>query len=629
MSSVSTPPTLNGVAPNESDTRAVEADVQHKLQYSLSDMERTGGLVGWCASKFLSAGDWIERELEERRQTIGGIDNLFLLLTDATDFNPVCACMYTMRGQLTIDDLRNAVRRLHAKFPKYGQRVTSVGRKFHGARFEDDPYFDINNHVRTTRLPEPAGKAELDELMGDFIAQDWDLSKPLWEMVLVENYRDEEGAECAIISRGHHTLADGQGFVISQLYMTSYHEDLVKAMSQTSAAIRDHHRARITPSKIHPSLRPLDRFAHPTSHVFLAPLIHLILLLLFWTTYAWTIAFSLVLSLYQGSVQLLLFVLTCWRVDMLTASQTPYTSTRVKSREFCRSKAVSIDDIKLCQQAFSGKRPGSAVKEPGGRSKVGHVTLNDVMCAVMADVCGDEVQRRIELERAGGIWGWVQGMLRRVLPSPLGFFIPISIRRPGDFSMRNLSTASLVYLYPSPPSSQPRPESLHAHIHAARSSLSLLKHSLLPTIIFYLTQIIAGQAPVLWPLPFVMVKGSWNIVRERAVKPLVRGVMESFPILLTNVPGPAKKRITLEGVEVITWTALPPQSGKGTVGMGIISYAGGLCVAIAADRVPASEGVARRICEGFERRFEEYVSVAREVVEREQGRVKMKTGKGE
>ena len=65
--------------------------------------------------------------------------------------------------------------------------------------------------------------------MGSFIAQDWDLTKPLWEMILVENYRDEDGAQCALISRGytissitnhffylpwydrHHTLADGQG----------------------------------------------------------------------------------------------------------------------------------------------------------------------------------------------------------------------------------------------------------------------------------------------------------------------------------------------------------------------------------------------------------------------------------
>ena len=67
--------------------------------------------------------------------------------------------------------------------------------------------------------------------MGEFIARAWDLSKPLWEMIIVENYHDEDGAECALIVRGyvsqhtmrfccflqyfymsrHHTLADGQG----------------------------------------------------------------------------------------------------------------------------------------------------------------------------------------------------------------------------------------------------------------------------------------------------------------------------------------------------------------------------------------------------------------------------------
>lgn len=67
-----------------------ESAVEQKLQLSLSDQERIGGLTGWVARKLLSAGDWIEREVEERRQTIGGIDNMWLLLTDATEFNPVC-----------------------------------------------------------------------------------------------------------------------------------------------------------------------------------------------------------------------------------------------------------------------------------------------------------------------------------------------------------------------------------------------------------------------------------------------------------------------------------------------------------------------------------------------------------
>lgn len=82
-----------------------------------------------------------------------------------------------------------------------------------------------------------------------------------------------------------------------------------------------------------------------------------------------------------------------------------------------------MEDIKLCQQAFSGKRAGSAVGQPGGRSKVGHVTVNDVMCAVITDVCGEEVARRIKSEKETGVWGRVQGNMRRVLPSPIGFFM--------------------------------------------------------------------------------------------------------------------------------------------------------------------------------------------------------------
>ena len=62
------------------------------------------------------------------------------------------------------------------------------------------------------------------------MAEGWDLSRPLWDMMLVDNYHDENGAVCAVVARGyviasghsflsanrlhrhrHHTLSDGQG----------------------------------------------------------------------------------------------------------------------------------------------------------------------------------------------------------------------------------------------------------------------------------------------------------------------------------------------------------------------------------------------------------------------------------
>ncbi|KAI0079247.1 hypothetical protein K474DRAFT_1592391 [Panus rudis PR-1116 ss-1] len=563
----------------------------------------------------MSAGDWIEKEVEERRQMIGGIDNMWLLLSDATDeeFNPVCALSSHDGVELT--NLHRSARKLQKKFPKYHQRLTSVGRKLHGARFEDDPDFDINNHVHSVRLPEPAGKRELDDLMGKFIAQDWDLRRPLWEMILVENYRDDDGAECAIISRGHHTLADGQGFVISQLYITSYHDELVKLMNSTSSKLHAMKNGRIQPSKVNSLLRPLDRFADD-DNVMIAPLIQLCLASLFWITYAVSFGISLFISVYQGFIQVVLFLLTCWRVEMLTA---PQHGPRVHDREFSSSRTVTLDDIRLCQKAFSGPYPGSEVKgsktgQVSAKSKIGHVTLNDLICSVMVDVLAEELATR---EKEISPWGITKEFLKKILPSPIGFFIPISVRKPGDWSMRNLSTGSMVYLDPTPLDAPVNPKTLHKHIHECRSALSLLKHSLIPRLLFHLTQL-SGQAPALWPIPFGLVKHSRNFIRKWVLVPLIHFALQSCTFglsLISNVPGPAKNRITLEGVEVIRWTALPPQGGKGTLGMGIISYAGSLCISVAADKVPASEGVARRICERFEKRFQMYLQCAKEVLE--------------
>ena len=129
--------------------------------------------------------------------------------------------------------------------------------------------------------------------------------------------------------------------------------------------------------------------------------------------------FSFFLSTYQAVVQAALFLVTCWRVDMLT---TPQPGPRVLDREFSSSKTVRIDDIKLCQRAFSGTYPGSAVKEmkAGGRSKVGHVTLNDLICSIMADVLGEE---RRYMPRDESTWGRIKVALKRYLPSPIGFFM--------------------------------------------------------------------------------------------------------------------------------------------------------------------------------------------------------------
>lgn len=67
--------------------------------------------------------------------------------------------------------------------------------------------------------------------MSQYISQPWDETKPLWGAVYIPNYRDDV-SKAAMVSRGHHTQADGQGFIMSALYITSFGKDLQRMMDE-------------------------------------------------------------------------------------------------------------------------------------------------------------------------------------------------------------------------------------------------------------------------------------------------------------------------------------------------------------------------------------------------------------
>jgi diacylglycerol O-acyltransferase / wax synthase len=70
----------------------------------------------------------------------------------------------------------------------------------------DDPYFNLEYHVRHTALPAPGGEAQLRKLVGRVMAQQLDRAKPLWEIWMVEGL---DGGNWAIVSKVHHAMADG------------------------------------------------------------------------------------------------------------------------------------------------------------------------------------------------------------------------------------------------------------------------------------------------------------------------------------------------------------------------------------------------------------------------------------
>jgi WS/DGAT/MGAT family acyltransferase len=95
--------------------------------------------------------------------------------------------------------------------PRYSQRLSSerTGR-LTWPRWQEDPQFDIRNHVHRAALPASGGDAELCEWAADYFSHRLDRTRPLWEMVLVEGL---EQRRWALVTKMHHALVDGVGSV--------------------------------------------------------------------------------------------------------------------------------------------------------------------------------------------------------------------------------------------------------------------------------------------------------------------------------------------------------------------------------------------------------------------------------
>lgn len=548
----------------------------------------------------------IQYEIFSRSNAIGGIDNMWLLIDGVSSFNPVCTATYTFTEPVSAEDWKKALERQIGHFPKYTQKLADTGKFFRGTVFIDDQEFDVDNHLRGDRLPGKAGKKELEQYASEFIAQSWDFSRPLWEVVVLENYQDDEsGSKGAAVIRGHHTLSDGQGFIMSQLFVTSLGPKLESMMADGAQLLSDAKQGKALPSRLNKRLKPFDKY-HGTV------MLQIVMMALYWLTQYINLLTDLLGCFTLAWTTSYFFMLTFWRQRYVTAS---YPGPRKPKKEFSVSKSIALTDVKLISKAFSGTRPGTMLDKAQGRKRharpvIGaHLTVNDIICTVIADVINDELDRQ---PHQPGYFAAVKRVANQLLPSPIGIMIPISLREPGDWSMRNLSTAGIAYL-PTTKGLSSSPSVLHSRLHTTNSRLSILKHSLLPKLTFHAVQL-TGQLPFIWPIPFgILPKVNWNLLRYPTVW-VTELVATSFTAVVTNVPCPSKQRITLAGKEVVRWTALPPQAGKGTLGIGICSYGGDFSISISADHVPESSGVAARLTESFEKRWQQYVDASEKLL---------------
>jgi WS/DGAT/MGAT family acyltransferase len=89
--------------------------------------------------------------------------------------------------------------------PRYRQKLTWVPGLGHPVWIDDDR-FNINFHLRHTRLPLPGNERMLKRLAGRLFSQRLDRSRPLWEFWVVEGVENDR---FALVVKAHHSMVDG------------------------------------------------------------------------------------------------------------------------------------------------------------------------------------------------------------------------------------------------------------------------------------------------------------------------------------------------------------------------------------------------------------------------------------
>ena len=94
------------------------------------------------------------------------------------------------------------------KIPRFRQRIVPAPYTLGHPTWQNDPNFDLSNHLFVHDLPSPGTEAQLREAVRPVYSKPIPRNKPLWELHL---FRGLAGGKCAVVSSIHHAMVDGVG----------------------------------------------------------------------------------------------------------------------------------------------------------------------------------------------------------------------------------------------------------------------------------------------------------------------------------------------------------------------------------------------------------------------------------
>jgi WS/DGAT/MGAT family acyltransferase len=154
-------------------------------------------------------------------EPMSSIDSFWLNMDEPTNLMVITGVM-EFDEMLDFSALRALLEKRLLCYDRFRQKVvwptSQLGRPF----WDEDPNFDIRNHLSRVALPTPRDKATLQRMISDLSIIPLDKTKPLWQVHIIENY----GQGCVLFMRIHHAIADGIALIRLLLSMADTEPNL-------------------------------------------------------------------------------------------------------------------------------------------------------------------------------------------------------------------------------------------------------------------------------------------------------------------------------------------------------------------------------------------------------------------